>query len=68
MFFFIHLFNLLYLQTEEGREAEATHTPTMNTRSRGQRGTVSMYPRRSRRERPQPIVWQDGKNWSKMIN
>lgn len=45
---------------EEGREAEATQAPSINTRSRGARGVSPMYQRRGRRGRPQPIVWQEG--------
>ena len=49
---------------EEGREAEATQAPSINTRSRGARGAVSgtPYNRRGRqvRGRPQPIVWHEG--------
>lgn len=48
---------------EEGREAEATQAPSINTRSRGgSRGVSPMYQRRGRRGRPQPIVWQEGKS------
>lgn len=56
--------NFLSLQMEEGREAEASTTPSLNTRSRSMRGTPSSrrnanrnHPRNSG-GRPTPIVWQ----------
>jgi len=58
-----------FISKEEGREAEATISPTITTRSKATRGGGSTAHRRINRgmprggsnARPTPIIWQGNK-------